>query len=126
MRREQLEYAAAKYGTPLYIFDLDMLKIQVNRLKKTLGEGTGLCYAMKANPFLTREMAGSADRIEVCSMGEFEIFLYQECSRRRRIFSGFWIYTEKNADTRWNLLNRCIISSSGAMRIRKNSDSIRV
>ena len=25
MTKEQLEYAAARYGTPLYIFDLDML-----------------------------------------------------------------------------------------------------
>ena len=28
MQREQLESAAARYGTPLYIFDLDMLKRQ--------------------------------------------------------------------------------------------------
>lgn len=88
MRREQLEYAAAKYGTPLYIFDLDMLKIQVNRLKKALGEGTGLCYAMKANPFLTREMAESADRIEVCSMGEFEICRKLEIPPEKLFISG--------------------------------------
>lgn len=73
MRREQLEYAAAEYGTPLYIFDLDILKKQAERLRKALGEETGLCYAMKANPFLTKEMAGYTDRIEVCSMGEFQI-----------------------------------------------------
>ena len=69
MRREQLEYAAARYGTPLYIFDMDILNSQIDRLRKILGEETGLCYAMKANPFLTREMADRADRIEVCSMG---------------------------------------------------------
>ena len=33
MRREQLEYAAARYGTPLYIFDLDILKRQTDRLR---------------------------------------------------------------------------------------------
>lgn len=73
MRREQLEYAAAEYGTPLYIFNLDILKKQAERLKNALGEEIGLCYAMKANPFLTKEMAGYTDRIEVCSMGEFQI-----------------------------------------------------
>ena len=69
MQREQLEYAAARYGTPLYIFDLDMLKRQADRLKEALGKEAGLCYAMKANPFLTKEMAEQTDRIEVCSMG---------------------------------------------------------
>ena len=62
MQREQLEYAAARYGTPLYIFDLDMLKRQADRLKQgALGEAAGLCYAMKANPFLTKEMAEQTD-----------------------------------------------------------------
>ena len=31
MRREQLEYAAARYGTPLYLYDLDVLKQEMKR-----------------------------------------------------------------------------------------------
>ena len=62
MQREQLEYAAARYGTPLYIFDLDMLKRQADRLKEALGKEAGLCYAMKANPFLTKGMAEQIGR----------------------------------------------------------------
>ena len=73
MTKEQLEYAAARYGTPLYIFDLDMLTQQTRRLQNAFGREIGLCYAMKANPFLTAHMAEEVDRIEVCSMGEFEI-----------------------------------------------------
>ena len=73
MRTEQLEYACSKFGTPLYIFDLDILRVQTERIREKLGEGIGLCYAMKANPFLTAEMAEYVDRIEVCSMGEFRI-----------------------------------------------------
>lgn len=73
MRREQLEHAAAKYGTPLYIFNLDILKKQADRLRRILGQDADLCYAMKANPFLVKEMSGYTDRIEVCSMGEFQI-----------------------------------------------------
>ena len=38
MRREQLEYAASRYGTPLYIFDLDLLKKQADRIKTALGQ----------------------------------------------------------------------------------------
>ena len=33
----------------------------------------GICFAIKANPFLTGRIAEMVDRIEVCSMGEFEI-----------------------------------------------------
>lgn len=73
MKKEQLEYAAARYGTPLYVFDLDLLTDQTMRLRNAFGKDVGLCYAMKANPFLTAHMARKADRIEVCSMGEFEI-----------------------------------------------------
>lgn len=73
MKKEQLEYAAARYGTPLYIFDMDMLADQTQRLRNAFGKDIGLCYAMKANPFLTAAMAREADRIEVCSAGEFEI-----------------------------------------------------
>lgn len=73
MNKEKLEYAAARYGTPLYVFDLDRLTAQTMRLRNAFGKDVGLCYAMKANPFLTAHMAEEADRIEVCSMGEFEI-----------------------------------------------------
>lgn len=73
MKREQLEYALARYGTPLYVFDLDILRQQIERIKRNVGEETGICYAMKANPFLTQTAEKCVDRIEVCSMGEFRI-----------------------------------------------------
>ena len=88
MRREQLEYAAARYGTPLYLYDLDVLKQQTDRIRGALGDETGLCYAMKANPFLTKEMAEYADRIEVCSMGEFEICRQLEIPPEKLFISG--------------------------------------
>ena len=73
MKREQLEYALARYGTPLYVFDLDILRQQIERIKRNVGEEIGICYAMKANPFLTQTAEKCVDRIEVCSMGEFRI-----------------------------------------------------
>ena len=73
MRTEQLEYGISRYGTPLYIFDIDMLREETERIRRALGSEVGLCYAMKANPFLTEKMSGLTDRIEVCSKGEFEI-----------------------------------------------------
>ena len=72
-REEILIRGAEKYGTPLYIFDIDQAAKQVRSFREILGENTGLCFAMKANPFLVKQMAGLTDRIEVCSMGEFYI-----------------------------------------------------
>lgn len=69
---KQLEYGIARYGTPLYIFDMDRLGEDIKMFRKALGN-LGLCFAMKANPFLTAQMGLSVDRIEVCSMGEFRI-----------------------------------------------------
>lgn len=61
------------YGTPLYVFDIDEMKDRVDFFQRNLHGKAGLCFAMKANSFLTRQMAAVTDRIEVCSMGEFEI-----------------------------------------------------
>ena len=72
-KEEILIRGAEKYGTPLYIFDTDQAAEQVKSFRKILGEKAGLCYAMKANPFLVKQMAGLTDRVEVCSMGEFYI-----------------------------------------------------
>jgi len=41
--------------------------------KRKLEDKSGLCFAIKANPFLIKEMEKLVDRIEVCSMGEFRI-----------------------------------------------------
>ena len=52
MREELLQEAFRKYGTPLYVFDLDILKEQIERIRAGFGPEINLCYAMKANPFL--------------------------------------------------------------------------
>lgn len=73
MKTEKLEYGISRYGTPLYIFDLDILEQETERIRRNLGSNIQLCFAMKANPFITEQMAQMTDRIEVCSKGEFEI-----------------------------------------------------
>lgn len=70
---ECLEYGIMKYGTPLYVFHVDEMKELVELFRRELPERTGICFAMKANPFLVRQMSALTDRIEVCSVGEFEI-----------------------------------------------------
>ena len=88
MREELLQEAFRKYGTPLYVFDLDILKEQTERIRAGFGPEISLCYAMKANPFLTGYMAQWADRIEVCSMGEFRICRRLQVPSEKLFISG--------------------------------------
>ena len=37
MDRNRLEYAIVKYGTPLYVFDLDMLEEETERIRRGVG-----------------------------------------------------------------------------------------
>ena len=70
---KKIEEAIEKFGTPLYIFDIDILFDTVKKFRTGLGNDVGLCYAMKANPFVTDKIFDVVDKIEVCSMGEFRI-----------------------------------------------------
>ena len=88
MREELFQEAFRKYGTPLYVFDLDILKEQTERIRAGFGPEINLCYAMKANPFLTGYMAQWSDRIEVCSMGEFRICRKLQVPPEKLFISG--------------------------------------
>lgn len=85
---QQLIDIAKEYGTPTYIFDIDELEIRMNKLKETLGKDVDLCYAMKANPFLTAPMKNMADKFEVCSPGEFAICEREKIDMKSIVLSG--------------------------------------
>ena len=54
MKQQELELILKEYQTPAYVFDLDALTRRVQRISACLKKsGIDLCYAMKANPFLT-------------------------------------------------------------------------
>lgn len=56
-----------------YVFDSNVLLERVKYLKKSLPENVSLCYAVKANTFIIKELIGCVERFEVCSPGEAEI-----------------------------------------------------
>ncbi|MDO4381143.1 MAG: alanine racemase [Clostridia bacterium] len=56
-----------------YVFDSDVLLERVKYLKKSLPENVSLCYAVKANTFIIKELIGCVEHFEVCSPGEAEI-----------------------------------------------------
>ena len=73
MEISRIKEAADRFGTPLYLFDLDCIRDRVQRFRDAFKDEIGLTYSMKTNPFLTLEMSRQMERIEVCSMGEFRI-----------------------------------------------------
>lgn len=88
MNIHDLEYGAIKYDTPLYIFDIDDVKKTVTGFKEKLGSDADICFAMKANPFLTRQISKIVERIEVCSYGEYKICKTLEVDPEKILISG--------------------------------------
>lgn len=85
---ETLIKISDEYKTPSYIFDLDELKSRVLDIKKIVGESVHLCYAMKANPFLTKAMSKVVDKLEVCSPGELDICVSEKVDGGQIVYSG--------------------------------------
>jgi diaminopimelate decarboxylase len=68
------EDLAERFGTPLYVYDLDVVTRQVDALTAVLPPGFELAYAVKANPALgvVGHLAGLGLGADVASAGELE------------------------------------------------------
>ena len=83
-----------KVPTPSYVFDLDQMRVFVEKVRKCLEDKAELCYAMKANPFLIKPMLEVVSSLEVCSPGEFRICERAGVPMERIVLSGVY----KNPD----------------------------
>ena len=88
MNRDVLKELALLTATPSYIFDLDDFVARVDLVRHAFGPRTGLCFSIKANPFLLRFLPESFDKIEVCSPGELTICEKLGIDMEKVIFSG--------------------------------------
>ena len=79
-----------KNNTAFYLFDIGELKRRICYLREHLPRGTSLCYAVKANPFLVREISGAVDRLEICSPGEARICSSLGVPTRKMVISGVY------------------------------------
>ena len=57
IKNEQFYEIAKEYGTPSFLFDCDEVLTRARQIKEILNNGhgkrpIGLCYSIKANPFL--------------------------------------------------------------------------
>ncbi len=69
----QLKKLLEKKETPLYVFDLEELRCRIQTLRRALPNHVNLCYAVKANTFILKEISELVDRFEICSPGELHI-----------------------------------------------------
>ena len=88
MTEERLLQLMEHRPTPLYLFDGEELARRTALLRQALPEGVGLCYAVKANPFLAGELAPLVDRLELCSPGELGICQRLGLPQEKFVISG--------------------------------------
>lgn len=88
MNYEKITKLALQYGTPTYVFFEDILFNLTEKIRQSLPDNTGLCFAMKANPFLAGSLSHMTDRLEVCSPGEYEICIREKIPPERLVVSG--------------------------------------
>lgn len=74
--------------TPSYVFDSDLFAKRAALVREAFGPKTGLCFSIKANPFLLGCLPEVFDKIEVCSPGELTICEKIGADMSMVIFSG--------------------------------------
>ena len=79
-----------EFGTPLYAFDINVLKDRINYLESMFSDNIELVYAVKANSFVPKEIENDVSRFEICSKGEFDICNRLGISRNKMVISGVY------------------------------------
>lgn len=81
---------AARFGTPAYVYDLDVVTRQVEALRGALPARFDLAYAVKANPNLAvlRHIAGLGLGADVASAGELRHVLRAGFDAGRVVMTG--------------------------------------
>lgn len=88
MDKKTLRTLAAQLPTPAYVFDQGLFRKRAELVREAFGEKTGLCFSIKANPFLLACLPEVFDKIEVCSPGELTICEKTGADMSMVIFSG--------------------------------------
>src|SRR3546814_2638558 len=76
--------------TPLFVYDLNIVKAQVARFRAVMPKAVSLHYAMKANSYvpLLGRMARLTDGFDIASGGELDLALQAVVSPDRISFAG--------------------------------------
>ena len=81
---------ADRFGTPLYVYDLDLVDRQVDRLRAVLPEPVELAYALKANPSLAvvAHLGRRGLGADIASAGELATALRAGIAPGSIVFTG--------------------------------------
>lgn len=90
MDKSELLELAQRFPTPFYLFEVEALERRVAHLREVLPQDTALCYAVKANPFLAREVSALVERLEICSPGEYAICRQLGLEPSQYVISGVY------------------------------------
>ena len=90
MKNEMINKIINNYRTPAYFFDINILENRINYLRNKLPSKVELCYAIKANPFIVKEIEKLIYRYEVCSPGEYQICKESNIDSKKIIISGVY------------------------------------
>lgn len=85
-----LDFAAISEttGSPSYVFSEELFAERARLVHDAFGKRVGLCFSIKANPFLLSVLPEEFSKIEVCSPGELEICKSLALPPEMIIFSG--------------------------------------
>lgn len=90
-KKELLQEAADRFGTPLYVYDLERITENFNQLKQAFnGRKTLICYALKANSNLSviKKLASLGSGADCVSLGEIKRAVIAGIPRYKIIYSG--------------------------------------
>lgn len=90
MNYEQIKNLTQQYPTPMYAFDVKALKERVEYLKSCLPDNVDLCYAVKANTFIIKELIDYVPRFEICSPGEEYVCERLNVPMEKMVISGVY------------------------------------
>ena len=90
MKEAILEKIIKSYETPAYIFEISKINDRIHYLKEKLPQRVDLCYAIKANTFVVKEIENNIDRLEVCSPGEYFICKEKQINPQKILISGVY------------------------------------
>lgn len=90
MENDVLKNILDNYNTPLYVFDIRSLKKRIKFLREQLNKNIFLCYAIKANTFILKDIESDVERFEVCSPGEYKICKKLGINPEKLIISGVY------------------------------------
>jgi diaminopimelate decarboxylase len=73
-RCDELRSLAQLYGTPFFLYDADLVRARIERIRNAFKDVVRIYYAVKANPNLQllKSVRDTADGLDISSVGEIE------------------------------------------------------